>query len=303
MNRLEARDAFSGLYPGPCYLFFGFAIIFTVAFMHPVALGLSFLCATSYAFWLGRGKALRFTCAFLLPVMILAAVLNPAFNHRGMTILFYLWTGNPVTAESLLYGVAGALMIGSVIQWFYCYNAIMDSDKFLWLFGRAIPTLALIISMSLRLVPRYMVQAKRIAAAQRGLGRDLASGGLASRVKTGLNILSIMTTWALENAVDTADSMAARGYGSGRRTAYSTYRLERRDLWVSAFLALCVLSCVLLVALGVVSFTYFPRFTLGGAAGMAGSGAFFVVWTAFCAFPLAFDLWEEASWRTSRSQI
>ncbi|MDR2109276.1 MAG: energy-coupling factor transporter transmembrane protein EcfT, partial [Coriobacteriales bacterium] len=166
------QDAFSGLHPGPCYLFFGFVIIFTVFFMHPVVLSISFICATAYALYLGRARALRFTLCFLLPIMLLAAILNPAFNHRGATILFYLWTGNPVTLESLVYGVAGALMIGAVIQWFYCYNAVISSDKFLWLFGRAIPSLALVISMALRLVPRYSAQAARIAAAQRGLGHD-----------------------------------------------------------------------------------------------------------------------------------
>jgi energy-coupling factor transport system permease protein len=301
MGIRDARDAFSGLHPGPCYLFFGLTLLFTVIFMHPVVLGVSFFGATAYAIYLGRGKALRFTLCFLLPVMFLAAVLNPAFNHRGATILFYLWTGNPVTAESLLYGVAGALMIGSVIQWFYCYNAVMTSDKFLWLFGRVIPALALVISMTLRLVPHYTTRVSRIASARQGLGRGVEGGSVLARAREGLSILSVMTTWALENAVDTADSMASRGFGTGRRTAYSNYRLTRRDVTVLVFLVLAGLVCVTLAASGVVAVTFFPRFELGGST--LATILLTVVWLALCVFPLALGLWEDAVWRSLRSEM
>jgi energy-coupling factor transport system permease protein len=321
VDNLDARDAFSGLHPGPCYLFFGFVLVFTVAFMHPVVLGISFICATAYAIYLGRTRALRFTLAFLVPVMALAAILNPAFNHRGATILFYLWTGNPVTLESLLYGVAGALMIGSVIQWFYCYNAAMTSDKFLWLFGRVAPSLALIISMTLRFVPRYTAQARRIAAARAGLGRGVGRGvgrgagrgmgrgggrsggrgGIVVRARAGLTIFSTMTTWALENAVDTADSMLSRGYGTRRRTAYSNYRLARRDGLVLGFLVAAGVACALLVATGVVSVTYFPVLTTGG--GVGGTVLLAIIWAAVCLMPLALGMGEDARWRSLRSRI
>jgi energy-coupling factor transport system permease protein len=301
MDKREAEDAFAALHPGLCYLFFGMVIVFTVVFMHPAVLSLSFFCATAYAFYLGRAKAARFTATFLLPVMILAAILNPLFNHRGMTIVFYLWTGNPITAESLLYGVAAALMIGSIIQWFYCYNAVMSSDKFLWLFGRVIPTLALIISMTLRLIPRYTNQAKQIAAAQRGLGHDVSSGSLLARARNGMAILSVMTTWALENAVDTADSMASRGYGTCKRTNYSNYHLGRRDLVLLAMLAVVSGTCILLATFGALSVSYFPRFGLAGSLPTLLTLCFF--WAMLCLFPLIIDLCEEVAWRLSRSRI
>jgi energy-coupling factor transport system permease protein len=301
MDSLDTRDAFSGLHPGPCYLFFGFTLVFTVVFMHPVVLGVSFICATAYAVYLRRGRALRFTLCFLLPVMVLAAVLNPVFNHRGVTILFYLWTGNPVTLESLLYGVAGALMIGSVIQWFYCYNATMTSDKFLWLFGRVVPAIALIISMTLRLVPRYTDQAQRIARARSGLGRGVGTGSVFARARGGLTVFSTMTTWALENAVDTADSMTSRGYGTAHRTSYSNYRLVRRDASVLGFLVAGAIVCVLLVVTGTVSVAYFPAFMTGG--NFWADVLLVSVWVAVCLTPLALGLGEDAVWRSLRSSL
>ncbi len=41
--------------------------------------------------------------------------------------------------------------------------------------------------------------------------------------------MSILVTWALENAIDTADSMKDRGYVLPGRTAFSIYRFDRRD--------------------------------------------------------------------------
>lgn len=301
MGERHATDAFSALHPGPGFLFFGFVLVFTVVFMHPMALGVSFVCATAYAVYLGRGKAVRFTLVFLLPVMVLAAVLNPAFNHRGATILFYLWTGNPVTLESLLYGVAGAGMIGAVIQWFYCYSATMTSDKFLWLFGRVIPAISLIISMTLRLVPRYTDQARRIAAARAGLGRGVGAGDVPARARGGLAIFSVMATWALENAVDTADSMVSRGYGTARRTSYSNYRLARRDVGALCLLSVALCACFGMLAMGAVSVDYFPVFSTG--ENVRAGVLLMAIWTAVCLMPLALGLWEDAVWRSLRSSL
>ena len=54
-----------------------------------------------------------------LPVLLLAALVNPAFNHAGVTILIYLPSGNPLTLESILYGRGGgdhAVRRGAVVR-------------------------------------------------------------------------------------------------------------------------------------------------------------------------------------------
>ena len=59
-------------------------------------------------------------------------------------------------------------------------------------------------------------------------------GSLLQRLRNGVTILSILLTWCLENALETADSMKSRGYGLPGRTAFSIYRLDDRDqaaLW------------------------------------------------------------------------
>ena len=81
--------------------------------MHPACLVISLGCAAAYNMYLNGGKAVKFQLAYLLPMMLMAAVVNPAFNHEGVTLLAYLPSGNPLTLESIVYGVAAALLLVS----------------------------------------------------------------------------------------------------------------------------------------------------------------------------------------------
>ena len=46
-------------------------------------------------------------------MMAMAALINPAFNHEGATLLTYLPSGNPLTLESILYGLAAGARLGA----------------------------------------------------------------------------------------------------------------------------------------------------------------------------------------------
>ncbi len=121
-------------------------------------------------------------------------------------------------------------MLVSVLNWFSCYQVVMTSDKFIYLFGKAIPAMSLILSMVLRFVPKFKNQIVKISNAQKCIGRDVTNGNMLMKAKHGMKILSIMTTWALENSVETADSMKSRGYGLRGRNNFSIYRffMERK---------------------------------------------------------------------------
>ena len=147
---MKNRDTFSSYHPAVNFLYFGLVMALTMCWMHPVSLAVTLSAAIAYNVYLNGRKGVRFSLAFLLPMMLLAALVNPVFNHEGATILAYLPTGNPLTAESIWYGIAAALMIAAVMSWFSCYTAVMTSDKFVYLFGRVIPALSLVLSMTLR---------------------------------------------------------------------------------------------------------------------------------------------------------
>ena len=166
-----ARDSFAGHHPAVNFLYFALVLGFTVCLSHPAYLAVSLLAAFAYSAVLSPRRALRFALRCVLPLMLFAALLNPAFNHAGVTILTYLPYGNPLTLESLLCGLSSAVLLAAALVWFSCCTAVLTSDKFLYLFGKAAPALALLLSMTLRFVPRLRAQLGAIGEARRGLGR------------------------------------------------------------------------------------------------------------------------------------
>lgn len=298
---MKHRDTFSSYHPAINFLYFALVLVFTMFFMHPVSLLLSLGAALAYAIDLNGERAVRFSLRALLPMLLLAAVVNPVFNHEGATILTYLPTGNPLTLESMVYGVAAAVMLVSVITWFSCYTAVMTSDKFVYLFGRVIPALSLVLSMTLRFVPRFRAQFRVVAQAQACVGRDTANGSLLRRLKNAVTIFSIMVTWSLENAIETADSMKSRGYGLPGRTAFSIYRFDDRDRLALTWLVFCGGYITCGWAAGGLSWRYYPtiRGTLTGAFPIS----FQVVYLALCLTPVILNRREARVWKGLRSEI
>ena len=262
--------------------------------MHPACLLISLNCALIYQVSLNGRRAVRAALLFLLPMMLMAAVLNPAFNHEGATILTYLPSGNPLTLESILYGAGAAVMLAAVVTWFSCYTAVMTSDKFVYLFGRVIPALSLVLSMTLRFVPKFKAQLHTVSEAQRCVGRDVSDGSVLQRVKNAVTILSIMLTWALENAIETADSMKSRGYGLPGRSAFSIYRFDDRDKALLAWLGACGFYIACAWAVGGLYWRYYPTVKSAPIAPLTVS--FQLAYLALCLTPVVLNRKEERTW-------
>ena len=291
-------NEFKTYHPIVNFVYFAFVIGFSCVFMHPICLVISLLSGFIYSVMLKGRKAIKTNLIYMLPTLTFAAFINPAFNHEGITIISCLPSGNPLTFESVVYGLAAAMMIVSVICWFSCYTEIMTSDKFIYLFGRIIPSLSLILSMTLRFVPRFSAQLKVITNAQRCIGRDVSNGSVIQRAKHGLLILSIMTTWALENAIETADSMKSRGYGHSGRTAFSIFTFDKRDK--KALLCIVILGIYTLAGklVGGMYFRYFPSLQTGNFS-MYGLSVF-IAYFALCICPIIIEVYEVRKWNTIR---
>ena len=299
------EDTFSTYHPIVNFVFFVIVLVIGMFVNHPVILGISFIAAVVYSFvLLGWRKSVKMNLVFSLPVMLITMLINPMFNHYGVTILFYLRNGDPMTLESMIYGVVMAVTLVSIIIWFSCYTKIMTSDKFIYLFGRIIPGLSLIFSMVLRFVPKFIAQIKVISNGQKCVGRDLSNGNIFKRAKHGITILSIMITWALENAIETADSMKARGYGLRGRTAFSLYRFDRRDAVVMSVMTVLLVGFIIGTANGCTYVLYNPRIKINGIMPVTpGSFLTYFAYAALCFLPVIIDGLEELKWRRLRSEI
>ena len=203
--------------------------------------------------------------------------------------------------EEVVYGVLTGTMLATIILWFTCYNKIMTSDKFTYLFGRIMPAISLIFSMVMRFVPNYKAQIQKISKAQKCVGRDVSDGKAKEKARHGIKIVSIMFTWALENAIETADSMRSRGYGMKNRTSFSIYRFDRRDtaaLIILIALAAVVITCI---AMGKGAMEIYPSISSAGTDAMT-----ILMYAAFgllCFFPAIIEIKEIITWQRIQSGI
>ena len=297
----RGKDSFAEYHPLVIFLYFILVMLMTIFVMHPVSLATSLLVALAYAIYLKGWRNILPMLKFLLPLMLITALVNPLFNHQGVTILTYLPDGNPLTMESIIYGLAAAIMLVAIIMWFVSYNIIMTSDKFIYLFGAIIPALSLLLSLTLRLVPTFKDQLDRVIMGQRGLGRDPSQGSLVQRVGSGLLILSIMVTWALESAIDTADSMKSRGYGLAGKTSFSIYKFTRRDRGVLLLLLCLSVYIGLGWGQGLLKWTYFPM--MGGQLMGAYQLSIHLAYFLLASLPLLINLKEGRQWKAIESRI
>ena len=119
------NDTFQKYHPLVNFLYFTLVIGFAMALNHPLAQGISLVCSIIYAVQAEGKKAVLFTLKWCLPIMLLTAFMNPAFSHEGITILLYFPTGNPLTLESILYGLSAGVMIATVMLWFVNFNRVI----------------------------------------------------------------------------------------------------------------------------------------------------------------------------------
>lgn len=297
---MKNKDAFSGYHPIINFLYYALVLLLSMCLMHPVYLAISLTGALAYDVYLKGKKAVRFAVMGLLPMTVIAALVNPAFNHEGQTMLTYLPSGNPLTLESILYGVAAAVMLASVVLWFSSYNEIMSSDKFVYLFGRMIPALSLVLSMALRFIPKFKVQMQTVSEAQACIGRDTKNGSVFRRVGNAIKIFSIMVTWSLENAIETADSMRSRGYGLPGRTAFSIYRFDDRDKAALAWLIFCGAYILSGWLAGGMYFRYYP--TVKTVLWTPLTISFMFVYLALVLTPVILDRKEDRQWKSLQSE-
>lgn len=284
------RDVIRDSHPLVEFLFFFLVLGISMFLVNPLCMVFSLICASFYCRRLGR-KGFFLLSGFLA----LAAVLNPLFIHEGATILLYFPDGNPLTLESILYGANSALMLAALISWFGCMTAVLTADRFVYLFGRIAPALSLFLSMTLRFVPRFREQMQKTAEAHAASGAPKTG-----KLRSAMEVFSATVTWALENSVETSDSMKSRGYGLPGRTAYTTFRFGRRDsILLAAFLILGT-GTILCMAAGALNVQFYPTVVFS-VSGLTWVGA--LCYALLCAAPVILDLWEDFQWNLLQSKI
>lgn len=294
------RDAFSNCHPAVNFIFYIGVLVMGMCFLHPVYLGISALLSLAY-YAAVKGRWAKYTGGMAV-LFVVITVINPLFNTLGETVLFTYLGGRPYTFEALCYGMAVGAMFITILTWFATYNQVMTSDKFLYCFGRLAPSVSLILTMVLHLVPSFQKKARQISGARKCIGKSAENGTNREKAEHGMTIVSTMTSWALEGGVVMADSMRNRGFGSGKRTSFSLYRLRRQDKFLLGLMAANILMIILCAWCGGMEVSYIPQVDISKIDSVwTVMGA--VCYALFLSIPTAMHILEELRWRILRSRI
>lgn len=246
-------------------------------------------------------KSLRNNLFIILFMSFLTVLINALFTHNGSTVLFYLGN-NRVTLEAACYGFMMALMLSGVMIWFSSFNVVMTSEKLIYIFGRFAPVLGLTLSMIFRFVPLLKTRFELIREGQRALYASDAKGFIGKIRQLGKEI-SILVSWSLESSIESADSMAARGYGLKGRTSYNLFKFRAVDL-TALFISIMLGGITIAsYSVGVNKLYYYPVIKVVESSPKWLEFAGYVSFTALLALPPAIDLIGELRWRRSRSTI
>jgi len=285
----------------PAVLFVYFLLLASLAMFaaNPVMIAISFV-AMNAAAMAYTPEGLGRSYVFYGIIFVLTTLANPVFSHNGVTVLLVI-NDNPITLEAVLYGVMTGVMIVSVLLLFRVFSSLMTSDRLLYIFGRAFPKMGLLLAMTLRLVPLFGRQRRKIDDTQRTLGLYKNENAI-DNIRGKFSVLSAMTTWGLENGIITADSMSARGYGLKRsRTSFSLYKTQKSDVW---FIAAVIVTCAVIflgIALDKLKTDFYPRIKMPEIS--LFSVICYVLYAGLAFFPLAAKIKENLKWRYLESKI
>lgn len=217
----------------PAMLFAGVAALSMLA-VHPVFVTLSLSGALAFSL-VARGAAATVRgLAWQLPLLVLVCLLNPFFSASGSTLLLKVGPRS-VYLESLAYGATmGALLVATVL-WFEDAAAVLTQDRLLALAGRHARSVPLVASMAAQLVPQMLGRARAVRAAARAC---TAAGPRPPARDELLRTSTMLLSWSLEDSLERADAMRARGWESGSpRTRYRPERFRARDAVAAAGIA------------------------------------------------------------------
>ena len=242
------------------FLFVMAAAMFTV---HPVLVAAQFIAASFWTARLWSWRVYRKKIPWMLGVAAVTTVGNMILSHDGEMVLWYA-LGNAVTVEAMLYGLTMGIVLITVLLWISAAGNVLTMDKILALSGRIFPSLTLTISTMLRYLPLLKRRYRVIRQAQNAMGRTAAGSGarLFGNIRQWAKEFSILISWSLEHAIDMADSMESRGYGSRKRTSFVICRLTGREglyLTVIFLLGMAALAAALLPGMKAY---YYPTFWL-----------------------------------------
>jgi energy-coupling factor transport system permease protein len=177
------------------------------------------------------GRSLRPLVTATAVAMVLAVVLNVLLSHTGNTDFAALPSSIPVfggrlTLEATVYGVDTAVGLAAAVLAVAPLNLALEPHDLVDALPRALQRTAMAAAAALNLAPGIGRSYVAVRDAQRMRGLRVRG------VRSLPDLLVPVALTAMEDSLQLAEAMEARGYGSGPRTRYRVRRVSIGDLAV-----------------------------------------------------------------------
>jgi energy-coupling factor transport system permease protein len=198
----------------------------TMCALHPVFASISLAGALAAAAAI-EGRSVLGPLRWQLPFLCLVCLANPLFSHRGDTLLAQ-WGAISIHLESVVFGLCMGMLLLASLLWLWLAGRLLSLDRLLSLGSGIMPTVGLMASMVMRLVPQIVSRGSRVGAVRAACS---AAGGSKGAVRDGARVSGILLSWSLEDSLERSDAMRARGWRAGaQRTQYLPWSLSLRDV-------------------------------------------------------------------------
>ncbi|SFR01210.1 energy-coupling factor transporter transmembrane component T family protein [Desulfoscipio geothermicus] len=260
----EKDNLIHKLHPLAAVAYISIIIILSLIFSHPVYL-LGLLLAVGTVI-IASGNFREWTPYLLISLGMITVIMlvNAVFVQAGSTVLFYgprvpVLGKIRITLEAICFGIGMGIRLLVIVSAFCFYTYAVHPDKALKLFSKFGNKSVLAVTLSTRLFPLMIRDVRRITEVQRCRGVKLDTGSRWQRVKNRLPVINVLLLSSLERSLQLAESMQARGYGSGKRTCYTRDLWRPRDCLIFSAAVLSLLTGIWAVWQGWAGYTYYPR--------------------------------------------
>ncbi len=245
--------AFETCHPVVPAVYFAGVIGIGIFTLQPVFAAISVVGALCFAVCCtGWRRALR-QLRWQLPMIALVCLANPLFSSSGLTVLITL---GPVTVrlEALAYGLCMGASLVSMLQWVANAAHVLTEDRLLELSGTRLPVVTTMVSMAIQLVPQLRRRFGVVESA-----RGACTSAQAPRKGGHVHASTVLMAWAMEDSLERADSMRARGWElGGHRTGYRLEPLRGSDVAAAVAVGFLAFAAALAAYVAQAEWSFYP---------------------------------------------
>lgn len=193
------------------------ALLVAMTATNPLYLIIVLLCVALVRASHGTGGSLP-VWRFGLAVVSFSTFYNALLTHFGDTVLMTLpraipILGGPVTLEAAVFGATRGIALWTILAVSSAFNDILSPYELVRLVPRFLRQAGLVISITLAFVPQILRSFRQVREAQAIRGHQLRG------VRDLTALIVPLLADSLEQAVQLAEAMEARGYGQSSQVS------------------------------------------------------------------------------------